>query len=73
MSIVPPPVPVPAASGDMFDLDGVKDDVNRLVIAIGFLLVVLSGFVDWYEYEGTVSSGEYTETYLEGDRKGEAT
>jgi hypothetical protein len=39
------------SDGDMFDLDGVKDDTNRSVIAIGFALIVFSGFVDWYEAE----------------------
>ena len=35
------------------DLDEVKDDVNRRAIAIGFALIVFSGFVDWYEVEIT--------------------
>ena len=37
------------------DLDEVKDDVNRRAIAIGFALIVFSGFVDWQELEMTFS------------------
>jgi len=45
----------------MFDLDGVKDDTNRRAIAIGFALIVFSGFVDWLEWE--VSMDDVYEDY----------
>ena len=44
------------------DLDEVKDDVNRRAIAIGFALIVFSGFVDWYEIETTLSDSDYSES-----------
>ena len=46
-------------SDDMFDLDSVKDDTNRRAIAIGFALIVFSGFVDWVETEVTFNDGDY--------------
>ena len=49
------------SDGDMFDLDGVKDDTNRRAIAIGFALIVFSGFVDWLEWE--VSMDDVYEDY----------
>jgi hypothetical protein len=39
----------------LFDFDSAKDDVNRRAIAIGFALIVFSGFVDWQELEVTMS------------------
>ena len=39
----------------LFDFDSAKDDVNRRAIAIGFALIVFSGFVDWQEIEVTMS------------------
>ena len=47
---------------DMLDLDGVKEDSNRSAIAIGFALIVFSGFVDWLEYEVSVDDdfGDYS-------------
>ena len=45
------------SDGDMFDLDGVKDDTNRRAIAIGFALIVFSGFVDWLEWEVSMDEG----------------
>ena len=58
-------------SDDILDLDGVKDDTNRMAVAIGFVLVALAGFVDWYEIEASVSDGDYTETVMEVDVTGE--
>lgn len=58
-------------ASNTFDFDGVKNDINRRAIAIGFLLVFLSGFVDWYEFEGKLSDGDVTETFMEGDLTGE--
>ena len=49
-------------SEGLFDFDSAKDDVNRRAIAIGFALIVLSGFVDWYEIETTLSDSEYSES-----------
>jgi hypothetical protein len=53
----------------MFDLASVKDDTNRRAIAIGFALIVFSGFVDWVETEVTFSDeyGDYsTDATLKG-------
>ena len=47
---------------DMLDLDGVKEDSNRSAIAIGFALIVFSGFVDWLEYEVSMDD-PYDEGY----------
>ena len=49
-------------SEGLFDFDGAKDDVNRRAIAIGFALIVLSGFVDWYEIETTLGDSDYSES-----------
>ena len=45
------------------DLDEVKDDVNRRAIAIGFALIVFSGFVDWQELEMTFSYNDGWDDY----------
>ena len=45
------------------DLDEVKDDVNRRAIAIGFALIVFSGFVDWQELEMTWSYNDGWDDY----------
>ncbi|SVD35622.1 uncharacterized protein METZ01_LOCUS388476, partial [marine metagenome] len=46
----------------LFDFDSAKDDVNRRAIAIGFALIVFSGFVDWYEIETKLSDSDYSES-----------
>ena len=45
------------------DLDEVKDDVNRRAIAIGFALIVFSGFVDWQELEMTLTWNDGWDDY----------
>ncbi len=45
------------------DLDEVRDDVNRRAIAIGFALIVFSGFVDWQELEMTWSYNDGWDDY----------
>ncbi len=45
------------------DLDEVKDDVNRRAIAIGFALIVFSGFVDWQELEVTLTWNDGWDDY----------
>ena len=40
-------------------MDGVKEDSNRSAIAIGFALIVFSGFVDWLEYEVSMDGDDY--------------
>ncbi len=57
------------SDGDMFDLDSVKDDTNRRAIAIGFALIVFSGFVDWVETEVTFSD-EYSDYSTDATLKG---
>ena len=57
-------------NGDMFDLDGVQDDTNRRAIAIGFALIVFSGFVDWVETEVTFSDYEYGDYSTDATLKG---
>ena len=47
------------------DLDEVKDDVNRRAIAIGFALIVFSGFVDWQELEMTLTWNDGWDDYEE--------
>tara|TARA_B100000959_G_C14919309_1_gene598767 strand:+ start:805 stop:1356 length:552 start_codon:yes stop_codon:yes gene_type:complete len=52
-------------SEGLFDFDGAKDDVNRRAIAIGFALIVFSGFVDWQEMEMTWSYNDGWDDYEE--------
>ena len=49
------------------DLDEVKDDVNRRAIAIGFALIVFSGFVDWQELEMTLTWNDGWDDYEESN------
>ena len=50
-------------SEGLFDFDSAKDDVNRRAIAIGFALIVFSGFVDWLETEVTMSYNDGFDDY----------